>query len=65
MSGYTQPETAVGVLACLQEADVDDICMSMEQLLRKGDRYQAPHALRYISLKEQWYWAEATSHTVR
>ena len=44
---------------------MDDICMSMEKLLQKGDRYQAPHTLRHISLKEQWYWAETQSHTVR
>lgn len=35
---------------------MDDLCESMEQLLERGERYHAPHSLRYVTLRETWYW---------
>ena len=44
---------------------MDDICASMEKLLRRGERYQAPQALRHIALKQQWSWSEEQSTYIR
>ena len=38
---------------------MEDICDSMEKLLRKGERFQAPPSLKYLSMKERWHWSKS------
>ncbi|KAK9805851.1 hypothetical protein WJX73_008040 [Symbiochloris irregularis] len=48
--------------AVVQDDDMEDICNSMEKLLRKGERFQAPASLKYLSMKERWYWSKSEKH---